>query len=499
MDEPVVYFKPGCPFGIRLRIALTLHRVPHRSVRFRDDEEGAARVRDANHGNEVSPTVRIAGRWLTNPGWREVRDASSPGRPGWAGDAGWAMTGSAFALVGYVAVAVTLGTGFEQDLAAAAERERVAVNALATSTQAEITRDHALYALITGLFLLLPPAFLLRAAAKIRAGVGGDLAKLTWGLALATVIVWWVYVGLGLGLFSDPEHLPPLVRDLDQLTVPLVSALSLLALGSLVVGSEAVRRADVARRSARVAAAVSLVLGGLGLLALVITGFQDPVAPIVIVPGALILGIALLRSEPRDGRPRPSYDAPVHPRGRSAAAVVTTGMLLAGCSTAPADQASTTATSEAPADRASTSATSEAPAAPALEGLWQAGPIALKETQAALRRHGLGRWVDEYRANAPFRRDTVLTLTIENGAWDLYGASGGGQPEPIDYDAEYEIDGDTVVFHHSNGSNTYRWSIVDDTLSLEFVRSTLPAYRGIPDEVFQRALYMTEVFTREGD
>ena len=62
-----------------------------------------------------------------------------------------------------------------------------------------------------------------------------------------------------------------------------------------------------------------------------------------------------------------------------------------------------------------------------------------------------------------------LTLTIENGAWDLYGASGGGQPEPIDYDAEYEIDGDTVVFHHSDGSNTYRWTVDDDTLTLDFV------------------------------
>lgn len=77
MNETVVYFKPGCPFGIRLRIALTLHRVPHRSVRFRDDEDGAARVRDVNRGNEVSPTVRIGDRWLTNPGWREVRDATS--------------------------------------------------------------------------------------------------------------------------------------------------------------------------------------------------------------------------------------------------------------------------------------------------------------------------------------------------------------------------------------------------------------------------------------
>ena len=80
MDEPVVYFRPGCPFGIRLRTALTLHRVPYRSVRFRDDEDGAARVRAVNDGNEISPTVNITDQWLTNPGWREVRDATSTAR-----------------------------------------------------------------------------------------------------------------------------------------------------------------------------------------------------------------------------------------------------------------------------------------------------------------------------------------------------------------------------------------------------------------------------------
>ncbi len=333
MNEPVVYFKPGCPFGIRLRTALILHRVPHQSVRFRDDEDGAARVRDVNDGNEISPTVHIAGRWLTNPGWREVRDATAtvlhdtapepgplpedpscrehsppysqptspsqrPSQP-WAGTAGWALNGAALALVGYVVVAVTLGAGFEQDLATAAEREGVAVNAVATSTQAQITQDHALYAFITGLFLLLPPAFLLRAAGRIRTGAGGRLAHLTWWSALATLLVWWTYAGLGLGLFADPENLPPLVRDFGPLTVPLVSALSLLALGSVVFASEAVRGADVARRSARVATGVSILLGAVSLAACFATGFADPVAPIVIVPGALILGIALIRSHRR--------------------------------------------------------------------------------------------------------------------------------------------------------------------------------------------------------
>ena len=118
----------------------------------------------------------------------------------WAGTAGWALNGAALALVGYVVVAVTLGAGFEQDLAAAAEREGVAVDAVATSTQAQITHDHALYALITGLFLLLPPAFLLRAAGKVRTGAGGRLAHLSWWSALATLIVWWTCL-----LYTSPS------------------------------------------------------------------------------------------------------------------------------------------------------------------------------------------------------------------------------------------------------------------------------------------------------
>ena len=188
-----------------------------------------------------------------------------------------------------------------------------------------------------------------------------------------------------------------------------------------------------------------------------------------------------------------------HLTWRHAAIVVAaTSMLLVGCGSedprpataSPDDTASTLAASRA--------ATSEAPAVSPLEGNWQAGPVSLEETEASIRRHGLGRYVKAYRDNAPFFGDTLLTLTIENGAWDLYGASGGGQPAPIDYDAEYEIDGDTVVFHHSDGSNTYRWQVDHNTLTLHFVQSTLPGYRGIPDEVFQRALYMTEAFTKQG-
>jgi mycoredoxin len=73
--EIFVYHKPGCPFAARLRVGLTLARVPHCSKRFRDDEEAAALVRQANGGNEVSPTVLVGGTYLANPSVRAVRAA----------------------------------------------------------------------------------------------------------------------------------------------------------------------------------------------------------------------------------------------------------------------------------------------------------------------------------------------------------------------------------------------------------------------------------------
>ena len=152
--------------------------------------------------------------------------------------------------------------------------------------------------------------------------------------------------------------------------------------------------------------------------------------------------------------------------------------------------------------------TSSAPTSPAetsepagtsdLEGAWQTEPISLKDMVATLRRHGLGRHVEGYqRLMAPYIDRAVLTLTIENGEWDLYAKSGDESPEPIDYNAEYEITGDTVVFHHSEGSNFHRWQVDGDTLTFEFVRSTLPGVEGIPEEAFQRALYMTAEFSRQ--
>lgn len=73
--DVLVFYKPGCPFAARLRVALTLARMTHRFQPFRHDEEDTARVRDASGGNEVSQTVLVRDTYLINPSLRAVRAA----------------------------------------------------------------------------------------------------------------------------------------------------------------------------------------------------------------------------------------------------------------------------------------------------------------------------------------------------------------------------------------------------------------------------------------
>lgn len=207
------------------------------------------------------------------------------------------LTASALTLVGYIVVAVSIGADFEGDLEAAAEREDVAVNQVSTAAQAQITHDHPVYALLTGLFLFVPPLLLLRAARSVRRTAAGPLAELTWWSTVLTTALWWAYVALGLGLFADPDDLPPLVRDFGPLTVPVVTTFSLVALVAVVLLGECVRQSGRARRAARVASVVGILLGGLSVVGLVTSGAADPVPPIVVVPGALVLGIALWRTK----------------------------------------------------------------------------------------------------------------------------------------------------------------------------------------------------------
>ncbi|MGW1177317.1 glutaredoxin domain-containing protein [Kitasatospora sp. NPDC002543] len=69
--RPVVYWRPGCAYCLRLRVRLGRRARQLHWVDIWSDPEAAAVVRAANDGNETVPTVVANGRPHTNPdpGW----------------------------------------------------------------------------------------------------------------------------------------------------------------------------------------------------------------------------------------------------------------------------------------------------------------------------------------------------------------------------------------------------------------------------------------------
>ncbi|ALO91412.1 Membrane protein [Streptomyces hygroscopicus subsp. limoneus] len=76
--RPVVFWRPGCKYCIRLRIRLGRSARRMHWVDIWRDPAGAAVVRAANDGNETVPTVVVAGRPHTNPDPEWVRAQISP-------------------------------------------------------------------------------------------------------------------------------------------------------------------------------------------------------------------------------------------------------------------------------------------------------------------------------------------------------------------------------------------------------------------------------------
>lgn len=72
--RPVVYWRPGCKYCLRLRFRLGRGARQLHWVNIWRDPAGAAAVRAANDGNETVPTVVVAGRPHTNPDPEWVRE-----------------------------------------------------------------------------------------------------------------------------------------------------------------------------------------------------------------------------------------------------------------------------------------------------------------------------------------------------------------------------------------------------------------------------------------
>jgi mycoredoxin len=76
--QPIVYWRPGCPYCIRLRARLGRDARRLHWVDIWADPDGAASVREVTGGDETVPTVVAADRSFINPDVALVRGLLQP-------------------------------------------------------------------------------------------------------------------------------------------------------------------------------------------------------------------------------------------------------------------------------------------------------------------------------------------------------------------------------------------------------------------------------------
>lgn len=105
-----------------------------------------------------------------------------------------------------------------------------------------------------------------------------------------------------------------------------------------------------------------------------------------------------------------------------------------------------------------------------------------KGEEAFLGEHGYGvtRHVRLFHGDRSYPAKAILG--VAHGY--LYGDPRGGAREEIDYDAQLKVDGTTVGVSHEGDSNTYRWSVRGDDLTLAWQQTTYEPHMGNPEELF---------------
>jgi mycoredoxin len=71
--QPIIYWRPGCPYCLRLRFTLGAAASGAHWVNIWADDESGAAVRAVAEGNETVPTAVIAGEAHVNPAPAVVR------------------------------------------------------------------------------------------------------------------------------------------------------------------------------------------------------------------------------------------------------------------------------------------------------------------------------------------------------------------------------------------------------------------------------------------
>jgi mycoredoxin len=79
--RPILYWRPGCPYCLRLRLRLGRDARRLHWVDIWADPDGAASVRDVTGGDETVPTVVAGPRSFVNPDVDLVRGLWGAGQP----------------------------------------------------------------------------------------------------------------------------------------------------------------------------------------------------------------------------------------------------------------------------------------------------------------------------------------------------------------------------------------------------------------------------------
>lgn len=72
-ELPIVYWRPGCPYCVTLKLRLRMARIPFEAVNIWRDSDAADLVKTHNGGNELVPMVQIGSTVLSNPGMGHIR------------------------------------------------------------------------------------------------------------------------------------------------------------------------------------------------------------------------------------------------------------------------------------------------------------------------------------------------------------------------------------------------------------------------------------------
>ena len=143
------------------------------------------------------------------------------------------------------------------------------------------------------------------------------------------------------------------------------------------------------------------------------------------------------------------------------------------------------------------STTTSAPVGPVLEGTWDLSGVTRSDLRRTLHGAGLVGHLGAIVSDLP---DLPLRLELVVSPTEVELIAFGGSGGPWVLDQEFLlVTGNQleITAQDTAGTTSYRWTVVGDTLDLDYVGTTEPAVKGVPAEAWQRVLYTSGAFTRQ--